>query len=373
MYYVAIYICCVVFLLAVVFFQRIEIKNMKRQMGIIKNMKNTLYSVGNKIPDIVKEDSIYYTMLDAAISLINQAKKGCILILDDDGLFHFKAFRGFVEDIKTVTLKKSDIFLSNINNFRETAIINDIEQFDRQRITGSNLSILERSSYFSIGSVLSAPIYIDDRLIGVINLYSSRKGAEFSDASLTQMKYVKNEFQLILKNYEIQKKLRYMANYDELTNVFNRRYLKYLLNSEIEKVKKYRSVSSISLIDIDHFKYINDNFGHTMGDNTLKNFVRILRSTIKKPGFYGRMSGDEFLIVFSGMAPEKAKEQIDEIKKKVNSSIEFPINLKISTSIVSISYDDNFSIDDLLSRADIGLCREKSIKKGNELKQSCKN
>ncbi|WP_170145623.1 GGDEF domain-containing protein [Hydrogenothermus marinus] len=109
-----------------------------------------------------------------------------------------------------------------------------------------------------------------------------------------------------------------VANFDTLTNVYNRRKLYEILEYEIEKVKRYKRPLSLMIIDIDDFKKINDTYGHNFGDEILKEVAKILKSNIRKIDYVGRLGGEEFLVIL----PETTKEEAFFVGEKLRSAVE---------------------------------------------------
>jgi len=186
---------------------------------------------------------------------------------------------------------------------------------------------------------------------------------------ITQIKKLQQELEiknhkLLQKQEEIQDlnvRLERQAMRDELTGLLNRRAIDNLL--EFEKNKSYRSsiTFSILIIDVNHFKKINDKYGHLAGDNVLVDFSRRLESTLRRQDMISRWGGDEFLVLL----PETDEKQVEVVTEKIKSKLkkwsvkyeEEEINYSISVGIAEYLKDED--INDLIKRADQSLYREK--------------
>ena len=93
--------------------------------------------------------------------------------------------------------------------------------------------------------------------------------------------------------------LQYLANFDELTGIYNRRRFSELLDGEMERARRYEQNLSLVMLDLDHFKSINDEYGHNEGDKVLKSVAEILRNHLRKSDIYGRWGGEEFVILMT--------------------------------------------------------------------------
>jgi diguanylate cyclase (GGDEF)-like protein len=189
--------------------------------------------------------------------------------------------------------------------------------------------------FFSIASV--------SLLLGVIYLFTNR---------------------LIRKLVESRQKIEEMVMSDELTGIFNRRHSLMRFGEEFQKAKRFRSNLSCVMIDIDHFKNINDNYGHLIGDKVLKDFSLFLSKFIRAYDILGRYGGEEFLIVLPDTDLESTKHFAERLRREVREMLvikvdSYQINLTISLGVASLSKHDNI-LDDVLKRADDGLYKAKN-------------
>jgi diguanylate cyclase (GGDEF)-like protein/PAS domain S-box-containing protein len=161
---------------------------------------------------------------------------------------------------------------------------------------------------------------------------------------------------------KLQEELRQQATTDELTKVSNRRYFIELANSEIKRALRLRRPPSVALIDIDHFKQINDTYGHAVGDQALIRFAKICQMYIREIDVFARFGGDEFILLL----PETNQEQAYEVLERIRLALMVqPLDLNgrqvaltISAGIASLSGDQD-ALDVLISQADQSLYRAK--------------
>jgi len=107
---------------------------------------------------------------------------------------------------------------------------------------------------------------------------------------------------------------------DEMTGVYNYRFLSKQLASEIKQASRYKKPLSICLIDIDYFKQINDEFGHLIGDSVLKEIAEVLTDTVRSVDYVGRYAGDEFLVIFPNTEIQDAVRLSERILERLSSS-----------------------------------------------------
>lgn len=157
---------------------------------------------------------------------------------------------------------------------------------------------------------------------------------------------------------KIVSSLSLLSSTDPLTELFNRRFFDNYLNG---KIRDYRRGESLWLVifDIDHFKKVNDDFGHNMGDTVLKEISRLVKGLIRTGDVLCRWGGEEFAIVISGM--ERAG--IAQFTERIRESVEnhgFSVDRKITASFGIASFNGGVPADDLVHRADGALYKAKS-------------
>lgn len=145
-----------------------------------------------------------------------------------------------------------------------------------------------------------------------------------------------------------------LAMTDNLTGIYNRLKFNQTLLLEIEKVKKKGSVPELIMFDIDHFKKINDNYGHIAGDNVLIKIAQIVNRIIRKRDTFARWGGEEFIILL----PETGRKESSAIAERIRVGIEnykFETVKHLTCSFGVTGYLNNEKISDLYKRVDMAL------------------
>lgn len=122
----------------------------------------------------------------------------------------------------------------------------------------------------------------------------------------------------IKKNKIAQEKLQKLAEIDTLTQSYNRRKITTTITDQIKISNRYKRPLSIVFLDIDNFKYVNDEYGHQAGDLVLKEFTSVIKNNIRDVDSFGRWGGEEFIILL----PETPKSTLDNILNKIQEAIE---------------------------------------------------
>ncbi|RZL04711.1 MAG: GGDEF domain-containing protein, partial [Rubrivivax sp.] len=115
-------------------------------------------------------------------------------------------------------------------------------------------------------------------------------------------------------------RIQYLAHHDELTRISNRRHLSERLAAEQLNQRQHGHVMSLVLIDIDHFKAVNDSRGHAVGDAVLRHFAATLHTTLRNSDFAGRWGGEEFLIVTPQASAETAAALVERLRDALEAA-----------------------------------------------------
>ncbi len=146
---------------------------------------------------------------------------------------------------------------------------------------------------------------------------------------------------------------------DELTGVFNYRGFQRRLAEEIERSHRYGRTFSLLLLDLDHFKAVNDNYGHPTGDEVLKLVVALMRSVVRPTDYVARYGGEEFAILLAETGPVGAKamaERIRELVERNPAITALDDKIEVTASLGVASYPDDASSEtELISAADAAL------------------
>ncbi len=168
---------------------------------------------------------------------------------------------------------------------------------------------------------------------------------------------------IIEKNNQMYERLRYYAEKDPLTDLCNRRKFMENLEREFASCRRYGNPVSLLMMDLDHFKSINDTYGHAAGDHVLKMFARLLVNSIRDVDMPGRIGGEEFAVIMPNTEKDQAVIVAERIRKTLeNSPVEYEgkkIAVTLSIGVASIPPAELERASDLLRIADENMYRAK--------------
>jgi len=159
---------------------------------------------------------------------------------------------------------------------------------------------------------------------------------------------------------EKNRELEMLSYTDQLTNIFNRRYIENFLIRKFEEFERYHTPLSVILLDVDYFKLINDNYGHDVGDMVLTNIACILSKNARKTDVVGRWGGEEFLIVCPQTDIDTCKIFAERLRSMIErKNHDLHKSITASFGIAQLSSDDTIST--IIKKVDMALYEAKNI------------
>jgi diguanylate cyclase (GGDEF)-like protein len=149
--------------------------------------------------------------------------------------------------------------------------------------------------------------------------------------------------------------LEVLASVDSLTQVSNRRHIKNILRDEASRAKRAGTNFSVIMLDIDHFKLVNDTHGHAVGDDVLRAVAKTCEATVRQVDRVGRIGGEEFLVVLPEASHPDALQVAERIRREV-FNLTFPQkDLTVTISLGVSTCDSECTVPELLEQADQAL------------------
>jgi diguanylate cyclase (GGDEF)-like protein len=218
---------------------------------------------------------------------------------------------------------------------------------------------------------LCAPMSAQGEVVGMMHLCT---GAEIensqderSQTAAAKQMLVTSILELYgpsLTNLRLRETLKLQSISDPLTRLYNRRYMDRILDNRERRAKRQGDSVGIILMDVDHFKTINDTYGHEMGDILLQNLGAFLKKHTRSEDFACRYGGEEFVLILPGASLENTRKRAEELWKaikeefRINQPKRFP-NITLSLG-VAVFPDHGSTIRDTLHAADTAMYRAKA-------------
>ncbi len=206
---------------------------------------------------------------------------------------------------------------------------------------------------------LQNTIEVINHSLGVLNLFTDGKKFLNPERTQKQASIFAEQIGISLSNLSLRDQLEQQATQDALTGLYNRRYLNSVINYWLERAEVNQSPVSIIMIDLDHFKNVNDSCGHAIGDDVLVALSRLIKSSIRSSDLACRLGGEEFLLVLPDATPAVAFRRIEKIREEfanLNHQLKaiLPTLLTFSAGIATYPQDGS-TLNELLNNADRAL------------------
>lgn len=156
-----------------------------------------------------------------------------------------------------------------------------------------------------------------------------------------------------------QSRLALSASLDGLTGLWNRARIDQLFAEEFARARRYGTPFSVILLDIDHFKHVNDDHGHTVGDSVLRQFAALLRDNVRSVDKVGRLGGEEFLIILPEIDASQAQAAARTLQERIRQ-FDFDTVVRKTASFGVTHYHGDENPQSMLDRADRALYRAKA-------------
>lgn len=211
-------------------------------------------------------------------------------------------------------------------------------------------------------SYLGAPIMVKGKVMGYINVESEHPH-NYDKHHGRQLLAFADQAAVAIENSRLFEKVEQMAVVDTLTGLYNRRHFYELGEIEIERAKRYNSPLSLLMIDLDHFKNINDTYGHGIGDSVLQEVSEVIGTTLRKIDVPGRLGGEEFVVLLpetnlsNGMiVAERLRKAISKIQVPVENGT--PRYVTASLGLAAMD-EKNSDLKSIITAADEAMYKAK--------------
>ncbi len=215
----------------------------------------------------------------------------------------------------------------------------------------------------ALKSYFTLPLALEGEIIGCISLNSDQPNA-FDIQDLQFFSVIGYQIAATLKHFQRFSSVKDMAIFDTLTNIHNRRYFEERLGVETEKALLSSTPLSLVILDIDHFKKVNDTYGHPAGDKVLRKIASLLKGSVRKDDTVARLGGEEFALILPGARLEVTSVIAERIRHLVETTL-FDIgesqidHMTVSIGISNLPAHRAKSQEELIKMADRALYNAK--------------
>lgn len=298
--------------------EKIESKKLKEELVILNKERQRLTKELSALKLIISEinstldlDRVLDLIIHKGIQIV-KAERGSVMLFDHkkEELYIKSSVRLSKKTVSAVRIKPGEGIAGWVFKEDKPLLIKEGAKDPRFKKFKEEEEELK--------SVISVPLKIKNKVIGVINADDKREGDFFSIDDLNLFSTFANQAAIAIQNAQLHQEIKQQAITDGLTGLYNFRYIKGRLEEEVKRAQRFKHSLALIMADIDEFKNFNDTYGHPEGNKVLKNLANILRSNIREVDIVARYGGEEFIIIL----PEANREEAKKIAERIRSKVE---------------------------------------------------
>jgi len=310
-----------------------------------------LYNIGRAMTHISDLKSLLKYILNQAIE-VTQAEKGSIMLHDPDtNQLSIRVLAGLEDSLYQERVNNNEIKCKSFLPGEGVAgQVFETGQAVFVNRTGENDAFVESTTSFA-KSIACIPMHVYSEIIGVINVTNKKNKAGFSNDDIEMLTAVADQAAVSISKAQLWE----MAVKDSLTGLHVRRYFMARLQDEIHRTERYKNSLSVVMADLDHFKAVNDTYGHTSGDQVLRAVGKFLHDSVRDVDSVGRYGGEEFIMFLPETSKDAAQLLSERLRKGV-AAIELGNLPGVTVSMGIATFpEDGKTIEELLKKADAAL------------------
>jgi len=336
-----------------------------------------LAEITQRINEGLVIDEVLNQVYENFFSLIPYDRIGLALLEEEKALVRARWARSEAAEIKLELGYSAGLAGSSLEHIIQTGcprIINDLEDYLEQHPRSESTQMIVDEG---MRSSLTCPLMVREQPVGFL-FFSSLKKNAYNESHQRLFEQIAGQLAIILEKGRIHQELlektellreardelEHAATRDSLTGLWNRRSILDLFKREMARAAREETPLSVVMIDIDHFKLINDKIGHLAGDEVLRELTRRISGTLRTADILGRLGGEEFLAILSPGDRQTAAEVMERARRACASGPvvidtgDFDVTISLGAAVVT-SFDGVES-SAILKAADRALYRAKN-------------
>ncbi len=340
--------------------RKFEYERVKKTNGLTESEKyHILLQIIKTANDKLDPSSVMRIIMDNIQKLI-PCEAWSILVLTSEGQeLEFERARGQAAGVLTRSkLKVGEGIAGWVAQHQKPLLVNRAQE---DRRFNNNF---DKKTKFHTRSILCAPLISRNRLLGVVELINKKsKDASFIQSDLKTLSTLLGPISVSLHNALLYREAQTLTLTDDLTRLYNSRYVFQWMAGLIHRFKKAKKPFSIIFLDLDGFKSVNDSYGHLVGGRTLVEIGKIIAKSVRKKDKVARYGGDEFVVMIPGAGESEAMGIAEKVRMSIQhydfqSALQKEIHLSASFG-VAVFPEHGDSVTELIQKADQAMYRVK--------------
>lgn len=203
---------------------------------------------------------------------------------------------------------------------------------------------VDQQTKFRTQSIICVPLRSKGKVLGVIELINQLEGRSFQLEDLTLLKTLADYAAIAIENARYFQKVQELTITDDMTSLYNSRHLQQQLDLEIQRSRRYHLKFSLIFLDLDHFKTVNDNYGHLVGSKVLRETADIILECLRDVDVATRYGGDEFVLLLPETDITAAMIVTSRLRESMNAHVfaaDAGMNIRLTASFGVATYPDD--------------------------------
>jgi diguanylate cyclase (GGDEF)-like protein len=315
-----------------------------------------LLQVSSALITSAEEDAALQTVVDSMTEGLQAAHVG-LLIIDEQKRLITSQFHSHQRDAIPLDFEEAWEGLTGwVMREKRTAVSPKNRPDPRESVR-----VQARRRNGGVGTIIVAPLLFKDNLYGTVTAWRKLNDHDFNEDDVRLVEALAGQAAVTLRNKYLLAETKQLATIDALTGCLNRRAFFELAEHELKRHQRLQKPFSVVMFDLDHFKSINDQHGHAVGDEVLTAVSARVKQACRNVDIFGRFGGEEFVLLL----PETLLDDALEIAERLRQATQQPLHTKAGELHVTMSLGVtqaealDETIDAVLERADTGLYKAK--------------
>lgn len=332
----------------------------KKEASDLKEHLACIKSITDSLSKSYKRDEILLNILETAIKL-SKARTGYIFIFNpEQQILQMRWVRGLPNPNAEDAVNRGLLNLEGVQP--KQGIVGKVFSTgisQRELSLGENLPMDQYDNSHLI-STMCIPLVLNSEVLGVIRLTGASFSKPFDDTDQNLVEILAANASSVLKRALLYEQ----TITDSLTSLHNRKHFEEYIRREIPRIRRYKRPATMFMMDIDHFKRINDTYGHHIGDEVLREVSKALKQGLREMDVLARIGGEEFALLLPETTAQNAKVVAERIRQQVKN-LEFytaqekVFRVTISIGMAEIPTDLNLCYEEIFKVVDEALYTSK--------------
>ncbi len=323
-----------------------------------------VHDIAKALTSTLQLDQVLKTIMEKVNELMSPDTWSLLLVDDKTNELYFQVATGVAaEKLRDVRLKVGEGIAGWVAQTGKSTIVPDVTKDPRFS------SAVDKVTNILTQSIICVPIRTKERVLGVIEIINYVGKRKFGEEDLALLQAMADYAAIALENAIHVQRIHELTITDDVTSLYNARHLNFVLETEIYRSNRYHYEFSLIFIDLDHFKEVNDTYGHLVGSKLLREIAEVIRGGLRMIDYAFRYGGDEFVILLPQTGKESATVVARRLRQRMSDTrfvVSEGLNLQVTASLGLASFPNDASTKaEIIRLADEAMYLVKNTSRNN--------